>query len=60
MLLVQKVQPVNGYAHIWHFEDEFKKYIDLHYRQTEGEEHIEHPYIISEHNRHWVGVVPVT
>jgi hypothetical protein len=54
---VQNVQPFIGTEHIWHCDDEFKKYIDLHYRHVEPDEHIEHPAIVSEHNVHCGDVV---
>lgn len=53
VLFVQKVHPTKGTEHVWHLDVEFKKYIDLHYKHTELEEQIEHPYIVSEHNVHW-------
>lgn len=54
---MQNVHPVIGTEHTWHFEVEFKKYIDLHSKHTVLEVQIEHPYIASEQSKHW-GVAP--
>lgn len=54
------MHPAKGYEHIWHLLVELRKYMDLHYRQAVADEHIEHPYIMLEQRRHWVGLVPVT